>query len=276
MNNFLCEVTIRPNYGDTIMKIAISGKGGVGKTTLAGVMARILAERGFKVLAIDADPDSNLASAIGIDKEKLNSTTPLAMMTDFIEERTSAKKGTYGSFFKLNPRVDDIPERFAVEKDGIKLVILGNIQQGGGGCFCPENVLLKNLLSYVLIERDESVIVDMEAGLEHLGRGTAEYVDVLIIVVEPGQRSFQTAYQVKRLSQDLGIRNLYIVGNKVMDESDGELIKKNLEDFTILGSMSYNEKIIEADKQGVSPFDIDEKIKTEVVHIIDALHNQTK
>lgn len=276
MNNFLCEVTIRPNYGDTIMKIAISGKGGVGKTTLAGVMARILAERGFKVLAIDADPDSNLASAIGIDKEKLNSTTPLAMMTDFIEERTSAKKGTYGSFFKLNPRVDDIPERFAVEKDGIKLVILGNIQQGGGGCFCPENVLLKNLLSYVLIERDESVIVDMEAGLEHLGRGTAEYVDVLIVVVEPGQRSFQTAYQVKRLSQDLGIRNLYIVGNKVMDESDGELIKKNLEDFTILGSMSYNEKIIEADKQGVSPFDIDEKIKTEVVHIIDALHNQTK
>jgi CO dehydrogenase maturation factor len=258
------------------MKIAISGKGGVGKTTLAGVMARILAERGFKVLAIDADPDSNLASAIGIDKEKLNSTMPLAMMTDFIEERTSAKKGTYGSFFKLNPRVDDIPERFAVEKDGIKLVILGNIQQGGGGCFCPENVLLKNLLSYVLIERDESVIVDMEAGLEHLGRGTAEYVDVLIIVVEPGQRSFQTAYQVKRLSQDLGIRNLYIVGNKVMDESDGELIKKNLEDFTILGSMSYNEKIIEADKQGVSPFDIDEKIKTEVVHIIDALHNQTK
>lgn len=256
------------------MKIAISGKGGVGKTTLAGVMARIFAERGFKVLAIDADADANLASAIGIDKEKVNSTMPLALMTDFIEERTSAKKGTYGSFFKLNPRVDDIPERFAVEKYGIKLVILGNIQQGGGGCFCPENVLLKNLLSYVLIERDESVIVDMEAGLEHLGRGTAEYVDVLIVVVEPGQRSFQTAYQVKKLSQDLGIRNLFIVGNKVMDESDDELIQKNLEGFTILGSMSYNEKIIEADKQGVSPFDIDEKIKTEVEHIIDALHNQ--
>jgi CO dehydrogenase maturation factor len=256
------------------VKIAISGKGGVGKTTLAGVMARVLAERGYNILAIDADPDSNLASAIGIDEKKLNSTKPLAQMTEFIEERTSAKKGTYGSFFKLNPRVDDIPERFAVEKDGIKLVILGNIQQGGGGCFCPENILLKSLLSYILIERDESVIVDMEAGLEHLGRGTAEYVDVLIVVVEPGQRSFQTAYQVRRLSQDLGIKKLYIVGNKVMGASDAELIRKNLEGFTVLGAMSYNEKIIEADKRGVSPFDIDEKIKTEVEHIVDTLYEQ--
>jgi CO dehydrogenase maturation factor len=256
------------------VKISISGKGGVGKTTLAGVMARVLAERGYKILAIDADPDSNLASAIGIDEEKLHSTKPLAQMTEFIEERTSAKKGTYGSFFKLNPRVDDIPERFAVEKDGIKLVILGNIQQGGAGCFCPENVLLKSLLSYILIERDESVIVDMEAGLEHLGRGTAEYVDVLIVVVEPGQRSFQTAYQVRKLSQDLGIKKLYIVGNKVMDVSDDELIRKNLEGFTVLGSMSYNEKIIDADKRGISPFDIDVKIKTEVEHIVDTLNEQ--
>lgn len=254
------------------MKIAISGKGGVGKTTLAGVMARVLAERGHKILAIDADPDSNLASAIGIDEEKLHSAKPLAQMTEFIEERTSVKKGTYGSFFKLNPRVDDIPERFAVEKDGIKLVVLGNIQQGGGGCFCPENVLLKSLLSYILIERDESVIVDMEAGLEHLGRGTAEYVDGLIVVVEPGKRSFQTAYQVRKLSQDLGIKKLYIVGNKVVDVLDDELIRNNMAGFTVLGSMSYNEKIIEADKRGVSPFDIDEKIKTEVKHIVDVLY----
>jgi CO dehydrogenase maturation factor len=195
-------------------------------------------------------------------------------MTEFIEERTSAKKGTYGTFFKLNPRVDDIPERFAVEMDGIKLVVLGNIQQGGGGCFCPENVLLKSLLSYIFIERDESVIVDMEAGLEHLGRGTTEYVNALIVVVEPGQRSFQTAYQVKKLSHDLGIKNLYIVGNKIMDESDEKLVQENLEGFTILGFMSYNEKIIEADKRGVSPFDIDEKIKKEVERIVDALYRK--
>lgn len=256
------------------MKVAISGKGGVGKTTLAGVMARILAKQGYKVLAIDADPDSNLASAIGVDQKKLDSAKPLALMKEFIEERTSSKKGTYGSFFKLNPRVDDIPERFAVDKDGIKLVILGNIQQGGGGCFCPESVLLKSLLSYIIIERDESVIVDMEAGLEHLGRGTAEYVDALLVVVEPGKRSFQTAYQVKRLSQDLGIKNLYIVGNKIMDISDDELMRNSLESFTVLGTISYNEKVIEADKLGVSPFDIDEKIRTEVGYIIEALRNR--
>jgi CO dehydrogenase maturation factor len=256
------------------MKIAISGKGGVGKTTLAGVMARILARRGYKVLAIDADPDSNLASAIGIEPEILGTIRPLAQMKEFIEERTSAKKGTYGSFFKLNPRVDDIPDRFAVEKNGIKLVVLGNIQQGGGGCFCPENVMLKSLLSYILIERDELVIVDMEAGLEHLGRGTTEYVDALIIVVEPGQRSFQTALQVKKLSDDLGIKNLFIVGNKVVSEEDGRLIRENLSGFTILGFMSYNEKIIEADKKDVSPYDIDEKIRAEVEHIVYTLYRQ--
>jgi CO dehydrogenase maturation factor len=256
------------------MKVAISGKGGVGKTTLAGVMARILGNKGHKVLAIDADPDSNLASAIGIEMKKLQTIQPLAQMKEFIEERTDSRKGTYGSFFKLNPRVDDIPERFALEKDNIKLVILGNIQQGGGGCFCPENVLLKNLLSYVFVERDEYVIVDMEAGLEHLGRGTTEYVDALIIVVEPGQRSFQTAYQVKKLSDDLGIRNLYIVGNKIRSESDSNLIKENLKGFLVLGLMSYNERIIEADKLGVSPYDIDAKITAEVEYIVEALYKQ--
>lgn len=257
------------------MKIAISGKGGVGKTTLAGVMARILADRGHRVLAIDADPDSNLASAIGIETEKLQAIQPLAQMKEFIEERTSAKKGTYGSFFKLNPKVDDIPDKFSIAKNGIKLVVLGNIQQGGGGCFCPENVLLKSLLSYIFIERDEYVIVDMEAGLEHLGRGTTEFVDALIIVVEPGQRSFQTAYQVKKLSDDLGIRRLYIVGNKVMDTRDERLITENLKAFSFLGHMAYNDKIIEADKRNVSPFDIDPRIRGEVENIIDRLHENT-
>lgn len=258
------------------MKIAISGKGGVGKTTLAGVMARILAERGHKVLAIDADPDSNLASAIGVDEDTIRSVQPLAQMKEFIEERTNAKKGTYGTFFKLNPRVDDIPERFAVKKDGIKLVVLGNIQQGGGGCFCPENVLLKSLLSYVLMERGESVIVDMEAGLEHLGRGTAEYVDVLIVVVEPGQRSFQTAHQVRRLSQDIGIRNLYVVGNKIRDTADEELMRENLKGFGFLGIMSFNEKVLEADRMGVSPFDTDTRIREEVARIVDILYDQMR
>ncbi|OPY68264.1 MAG: Septum site-determining protein MinD [Syntrophorhabdus sp. PtaU1.Bin050] len=261
---------------DCKVKIAISGKGGVGKTTLAGVMARILGERGHRVLAVDADPDSNLADAIGVEASKLKGMKPLAQMKEFIEERTGAKKGDYGSFFRLNPKVDDIPDRFAVEKDEIKLVVIGDIQRGGGGCFCPENVMLKSLLSYVFIERDEYVIVDMEAGLEHLGRGTTEYVDALIVVVEPGQRSFHTARQVKKLSDDLGIKNLYIVGNKVMNEGDERLMRENLKEFSFLGVMAYNESIMEADKQGVSPYDMDPAIKAEVEGIIDALTRGVK
>lgn len=254
------------------MKIAISGKGGVGKTTLAGVMARILAERGHRVLAIDADPDSNLASAIGIERERLQSIQPLAQMTEFIEERTGSKKGTYGSFFKLNPKVDDIPDRFSIVKGGIRLVVLGNIERGGGGCFCAENVLLKSLLSYIFIERDEYVVVDMEAGLEHLGRGTTEYVDALIVMVEPGQRSFQTAHQVKKLSVDLGIKRLYVVGNKVRNESDERFIEESLGEFSFLGHMAYNGRILEADRENVSPYDIDPKIRGEVERILDRLH----
>ena len=189
------------------MKIAVSGKGGVGKTTLAGVMARILSARGFKVLSIDADPDSNLASAIGIEPEQLKGVKPLAQMTEFIKERTGAKKGSYGAYFKINPKVDDIPDRFSIAKDGIRLIVLGTIPQGGGGCFCPENVLLKSLLAHILVELDEYVILDMEAGLEHLGRGTTAYMDALIVVVEPGR--FEPGQcPCRRLGRDEWLRRL--------------------------------------------------------------------
>lgn len=255
------------------MKVAISGKGGVGKTTLAGVMARILARRGKKVLAIDADPDANLASAIGISEKDAASIEPLAHMREFIEERTSATRGTYGAFFKLNPKVDDIPERFSLEKDGVRLVTVGYVPQGGGGCFCPENALLRSLLSHVLIERDDYVIVDMEAGLEHLSRGTAEYIDALIVVVEPGRRSLQTAREVRRLAGDIGIRRIYVVGNKVADSTDKELIRENLDGIPVIGFLSQNEKVVEADKRGISPCDIDETIQAEVDKIIDNIEN---
>jgi CO dehydrogenase maturation factor len=256
------------------MKIAISGKGGVGKTTLAGVMARILADEGRKVLAIDADPDSNLASAIGLPKETLAKLSPIASMTSLIEERTGAKKGTFGSIFKLNPKVDDLPDELGVTYRGVKLLLLGCIPQGGGGCFCPENVLLKNLVHYLFVKREEVVIVDMEAGLEHLGRGSTGYVDVLLIVVEPGQRAINTAKQIKKLGEDLHIKNMMIVGNKVTSDQDRKIIEEGLSDFPILGHMSFNTKILQADREGKSPYDIDEKIKEEVRTILTELEKR--
>jgi CO dehydrogenase maturation factor len=256
------------------MKIAISGKGGVGKTTLAGVMARILAHRGRKVLAIDADPDSNLASAIGLPKESLARLSPIASMSSMIEERTGSKKGSYGKMFKLNPKVDDLPDDMGVTYAGVKLLLLGCIPQGGGGCFCPENVLLKNLVRHLLVQRDEALIIDMEAGLEHLGRGSTGYVDALIIVVEPGQRAINTAKQIKKLGEDLHIKKIMIVGNKVTSEEDRRIIEESLSDFPVLGHMSFNPKVLQADREGKSPYDIDEKIKEEVNNILTELEKR--
>jgi CO dehydrogenase maturation factor len=258
------------------MKIAISGKGGTGKTTLAGVMARVLAARGLKVLAIDADPDANLASAVGIGPEEMARLRPLAQMKEFIEERTGAKKGSYGSFFTINPRVDDIPEQHAVTKNGLRLVLLGTIPQGGGGCFCPENALLRSLLAHVFIERDEVVIVDMEAGLEHLGRGTTSYMDALIVTVEPGLRSFQTARDVERLANEIGVKRVFAVGNKVRDESERDLIRANLGNLPLLGFLPFSERIIGADKEGRSPYDTDPASVKAVEEILDRLARETE
>ncbi len=256
------------------MKIAISGKGGVGKTTLAGVMARILAANGKKVLAIDADPDANLASAVGLPKDAQAKLSPIASMTAMIEERTGAKKGSFGSMFKLNPKVDDIPDELGVNYQGVKLLLLGCIPQGGGGCFCPENVLLKNLVRHVLVQREEALIIDMEAGLEHLGRGSTGYVDVLVVVVEPGQRAMNTARQIKKLGEDLNIKKIMIVGNKVTSEEDRKIIEESLSDFPVLGHMSFNPKVLQADREGISPYDIDEKVKEEVGGILTELEKR--
>jgi CO dehydrogenase maturation factor len=256
------------------MKIAISGKGGVGKTTLAGVMARILADEGRKVIAIDADPDSNLSSAIGLPKEALAKLSPIASMTSLIEERTGAKRGGFGSMFKLNPRVDDLPDEMGITYQGVKLLVLGCISKGGGGCFCPENVLLKNLVRHLFVEREEVLIIDMEAGLEHLGRGSTGYVDALIIVVEPGQRAINTAKQIKRLGEDLGLKRMMIVGNKINSEEDRRMIEENLSVFSVLGHMSFNPVVLQADREGRSPYDMDERIKGEVKSILTELEKR--
>jgi CO dehydrogenase maturation factor len=251
------------------MKIAISGKGGVGKTTLASLIIKNFADRGNKVLAIDADPDANLAGALGIEHPE--DIIPISQMKELIEERTESKVGTMGSFFKLNPHVSDLPEKLSVQKGNIRVMVMGGVKRGGGGCICPESVMLKTLITHLILARDEVVVLDMEAGIEHLGRGTASSVNKLIVVVEPGKRSIETAHQIKKLAQDLGLKNIVLVGNKVRNDQDKEFLIRQLPGFTFLGFLPYNNQIIEADLEGRAPFEKDQVLHLEVSKFVDQL-----
>ncbi len=253
------------------MKIAISGKGGTGKTTIAACLARYYANKNYKVIAVDADPDANLASALGVDYKTALKITPLIEMKDLIEERTGARPGEYGTFFKLNPEVDDIPQKFGMDINGVKLLVAGTVKAGGSGCYCPENVLLKSLFRYLVVRSKEIVIMDMEAGIEHLGRGTCENMDALIVVVEPGLKSIQTALKIREMSRDIGIKNLFIVINKLRTGDEEKLIRENLGDFIILGKLPYSEKIRESDLISSSPFDVDPRFSKSIEKIAACL-----
>ncbi len=252
------------------MKIAITGKGGVGKTTIASILSYLFAKDGKRVIAVDADPDANLASAFGISKEEMEKIRPLSEMKDLIEERTGAKPGRMGGIFKLNPKVDDLPEGLGYRLNGITILTIGKVKTAGSGCYCPENILLRTLLKHLILERDEVVVVDMEAGIEHLTRGTAEAVDAFIVVVEPGQRSIQTAQTVNNMAVGLGVKKVFIVANKVRGDDDIVFIRNNLKDIDVLGSIMFNHAVMEADIKGIAPF----SHSPETVKEVDIIKNK--
>ena len=235
------------------MKIAVTGKGGVGKTTFSATLARLYAAEGRPVLAADVDPDANLGLALGFSEEEVNAIVPISKMRTLVEERTGANAAN--KFFKLNPQVSDIPEKFAREVNGVKLLVMGTVETGGSGCVCPEHVMLKAILSSLVLQKDDVVIMDMEAGLEHLGRGTASCMDQFVVVVEPGARSLQTYEKVKQLAADLGVKQVRVVCNKVRDESDKEYLRSRIPESDLLGFISYDADVIDADRKGLSPYD---------------------
>ena len=256
------------------MKLAISGKGGVGKTLLASMLSKIFAESGYSVIAIDADPDANLAATLGFPNPE--QITPISEMSDLIEERTGARPGQSAPYFRLNPKVDDIPEKYALKQNGIRLMRMGRLKRGGTGCYCPENALLRALLTHLLVARNEVVILDMEAGIEHLGRGTAGAVDKLIVVVEPGRRSIETAHNIEKLAEEIGLQNVAVVGNKVRSQSDKEFLISSLPGFEFLGFIPYDQAIVDADLANLSLLDSSQQVIAAVKDIYQALLTKEK
>ncbi len=236
------------------MKIAVTGKGGVGKTTFSAVLARLYAAEGKKVLCADVDPDANLGLALGFSEDDLAKIIPISEMKDLIKERTKADE--FNKFFIINPKVDDLPDKLSYEINGVKLMVMGTVKAGGSGCVCPEHVMIKRILSHLVVARDDVVILDMEAGLEHLARGTTSFVDAFIVVIEPGARSVQTYHSVKRLAADLGVKQVFVVANKVRDEYDEEFIRSQIPEEDLLGMIHYSGKVADADRKAASPYDI--------------------
>ena len=235
------------------MKLAITGKGGVGKPPLSSTLARLYADEGRTVLAADVDPDANLGLALGLSQEEVDAIIPITKMRDLAKERTGASDDN--KFYKLNPYVADIPEKFAKSVNGVKLLVMGTVDLGGSGCVCPEHVMLKSILSALTYRKNDVVIMDLEAGQEHLGRGTAANMDQFIVGIEPGARSVQTNRNVKRLANDLGVKRVRVVANKIRDEQDEAFIRASIPAEDLLGCIHYNTEIMDADRNGKSPYD---------------------
>jgi CO dehydrogenase maturation factor len=251
------------------MKLAVTGKGGVGKTTLVALLSAVLRRKGHKVLLIDADPDMNLATVLGIPQEK--KITPIVELKELIAERTGVDVGGTAPLFKMNPKVDDIPDSYCVEHNGMKLIVMGTIRKGGGGCACPENAFLKSLLSYLVVARDEWVVLDMEAGIEHLGRGTAIGVDAMLVIVEPNRTSIETSIRIKKLAKELGIKRVHLIGNKVSNQREMSFLEENIEDGSLIGFINSSEAVRLMSSETEPDSRIGEDSLSQVEAIVDSL-----
>ncbi len=251
-----------------IMKVAFTGKGGVGKSTISGLLSRMLRDGGEKVLAIDADPDMNLGMVLGLPDPDI---TPIIEYKELIAERTETEAGKPSPFFKMNPKVDDIPETYWVEHEGIRLLVMGTTHRGGGGCACPENAFLKSLLSHLVVGRNESVVLDMEAGIEHLGRGTAVGMDVMCVVVEPSLTSIETAGRIHKLSRDIGIKKVVLIGNKIESEEQKRFVYDHAGDIEIAGTIGYSDEIHDINLGKKNVLTVDGPFLDEIRSILDSI-----
>ncbi len=254
------------------MKIAVSGKGGVGKSTIASILALTKAEQGDRVLALDADPDANLASSLGIPHSEQRKIMTMSQQIALIEERMGAKVGQYGQVFRLNPEVSDVADNYAYKYRGVALLVLGAVKAGGSGCACPESTFIRALVNDLVLFKGDTLIMDMEAGIEHLGRATSQGVDAMLVVVEPGQRSVDCAMQVERMSREIGIRKLFFVANKVTGEDDRVFLREALPNREILAFLPFADDMKAADRDGVAPYDrLDEKTRGRYEEMIKRL-----
>jgi CO dehydrogenase maturation factor len=240
------------------IKIGIGGKGGVGKTTVCAVWAQLFAQDGFDVLALDSDPNTTLASAFGIPSSQ--SPQPLINMKKLIAERTGTGKDAVGAYFKLNPEVSDLPDKYCLKTNGLRLLVLGSITQAGSGCACPEGSFLKALLKHTILHRQEVVLVDLAAGVEFMGRASVQGLDALIVVVEPGSRSIDTAVNIAQMAKELGIKSVAAITNKITEPTQIETIRDGLTNITILANIPYNTALQQADLLKNNVFDADKEV----------------
>ncbi len=256
------------------MKIAVTGKGGVGKTTLSSLLAYAFAAEGRDVLAIDGDPAPSLAAALGFPEPLLRGLRPIAEMKEFIAERTGQSPDETGGYVRLNPRVDDIPGRFSAEHRGIRLLQLGAVESGGSGCICGRSALLKALICHVLLDPNQVVLLDFYAGVEHLGRGTADGVDAMLVLAEPTVRSLAIATQIRDLAHDIGLDRLFLVGSKTDSLAERDFLTARSPGLPVLGFLSFDPQVRESDRAGRPAWDLSANLAAEAQAILHALRQE--